>query len=864
MASRKKHGGSKADLRPYLRKRDFDRTPEPRGEPAASSPSGRLYVVQKHAARRLHYDFRLELKGVLKSWALPRGPSLDPAQKPLAVHVEDHPLEYGSFEGAIPEGEYGAGTVMQWDCGEWDPIGDPVEGYEKGDLKFCLYGEKLRGAFALVRMKGEAGEGGRNWLLVKKKDAESRPVASFNVQSELPFSVASGRTMEQIAEDPQAVWTDGRAQPVRDKGKRAATGRTPDPSKLPKARTAALPKTFAPQLAESARQAPEGEGWLHEVKLDGYRLICRIEDGTARLLTRNGHDWTKRMPAVARAAARMPVTSAILDGEVVVLDSDGLPDFGALQNAFRGEAASFTYFVFDVPYAEGFDLRAVPLLERKRFLEELLGVSPMAAPTIHYCEHFRGNGSVVFEHAVELGLEGIISKRASASYVSRRTGDWIKVKHMRRQEFVVGGFTESPSRGGFGALLVGSHDPAGQLVYRGRVGTGFDDRTLTDLGAELEKRTRKTPPFANAQADPDARTARWVRPELVVEVEFSTWTGDGLLRHPVYRGLRPDVDASDVAGETPTVAPSERSVVVAPPSPEDSVVAGVRISHPKRAVYPEQRLTKKQVAEYYEAVAEWMLPHVAGRPLSLVRCPLGLAGESFYQRHVGDGFPASIRGIAADAKIEGEPYLAIDDLEGLISLVQMGVLEIHIWGCREDDLEKPDHLVFDLDPGPGIEWEHVVASAGFVRDYLAQLGLVSFVKTSGGKGVHVVVPLVRRTGWADAKTFARAVAQDIVRIAPRNFVATMSKAFRAQRIYVDYLRNQRGSTAIAPYSTRARPGACVATPLGWEELSAQEPPDRFTVTTVPKRLAGLENDPWEGYRQLRQSITARMMRAVGP
>lgn len=867
MATRKKRSTKSPDLLAYEAKRDFGRTPEPRGGQLARSDSGRLFVVQKHAARQLHYDFRLELDGTLKSWAVPKGPSLDPAQKPLAVLVEDHPLEYGSFEGAIPAGEYGAGTVMLWDHGRWEPIGDPAEGLARGDLKFRLFGEKLRGAWALVRMKGEAGDTGKNWLLIKKRDADSRRQATFNVLAELPFSVASGRTMDQITRDPEAIWTDGRAQPPQQTGKETKSPHVsgPDASGLRGAKPGKLPAKLDPQLAGSVGQAPEGDDWLHEAKLDGYRLICRIEGGACRLLTRNGHDWTDRFATVARAASRMPVMSAILDGEVVVLDDKGHPDFGALQKALRGGAAAFTYFVFDVPFAEGCDLRAVPLVERKRYLEALLAAAPMVAPTIQYCQHFAGNGPTVFSHAAALGLEGIISKRAASGYVSRRTDDWVKVKNTNRQEFVVGGFTDSTGRPAFGALLVGCHDAEGRLTYCGRVGTGFDEATLAMLHGELTRRTRKTSPFRNPEADPDAARAHWVRPELVVEVEFTAWTGDSLLRHPVYRGLRPDVHPGDVVREKVSAAPAgpdAPAVVAAPPSPDDAVVGGVRISHPNRAVYPEQRITKRQVAEYYLAVADRILPHVAGRPLSLVRCPLGLAGESFYQRHVLEGFPKSIRGTTADQAADGDPYLLIDDLAGLISLIQMGTLEIHTWGCREDNMDKPDHLVFDLDPGPEIQWEHIVASARFVGDYLSDLGLASFVKTTGGKGIHVVVPLIRRTGWADVKTFCHAVARDIVRIAPRNFVATMSKTFRTQRIFIDYLRNQRGSTAIAPYSTRARPGACVSTPLSWDELSPDSPPEHYNVTTVPRRLADLDDDPWQGYSQARQSITASMLRAV--
>jgi bifunctional non-homologous end joining protein LigD len=859
----------KGRLAEYRRKRDFARTAEPAGGDVGRSDSGRLFVVQKHAARQLHYDLRLELDGVLKSWAVPKGPSLDPAQKPLAVLVEDHPLEYADFEGVIPAGEYGGGTVMLWDRGEWEPIGDAAKGLEQGDLKFHLHGEKLRGAWVLARMKGEPGEDGRNWLLIKKAGEHARPIASYNVLAELPFSIRSGRSMEQIAEAPEAVWSDGRARPTGAAPARLSAEDAPDPGALPSARRADLPAAPRPQLATLASRAPDGEGWLHEVKLDGYRLMCRLDGGRAQLLTRNGHDWTDRFSAIARAAARLPLDRAVLDGEVVVLDAEGISDFAALQSAFRGgRPRPFTYFVFDVLHAEGWDLRPCPLIERKGFLERVLDAAPSVAPTIRFCEHIVGHGPVVHDRAAAYGLEGIVCKQVDAPYVERRARTWLKVKCTDRQEFVVGGYTvPSGAREGFGALLLGAYEGDG-LHYCGRVGTGFTTRALREIGAALDERRVEAPPFVDADRDPDARRASWVRPELVAEVEFTGWNADGVLRHPAFRGLREDKDASDVRVERParrggTADAGRREVVSARRSPDDATVGGVRISNPGRTVYPEARVTKRQVAEYYLAIAERILPHVAGRPLSLVRCPLGLAGESFFQRAVGEGFPPSIRGTPSGRPVEGEPFVVVDDLEGLLSLVQMGVLEIHTWGCREDQMERPDQLVFDLDPGPGILWEHVVASADFVRRYLENIGLQSFVKTTGGKGLHVVVPVVRRTGWDDAKAFTGAVARDLVRLAPRNFVATMAKSVREHRVFIDYLRNARGSTAVAPYSTRARPGACVSMPLAWEELSAGTPPESFTVRTVPRLVAAQAADPWAAFRSTRQSITKTMRRSAG-
>ncbi len=885
---------TRKDLAEYRRKRDFERTAEPPGGEGAASPTGRLYVLQKHAARNLHYDLRLEFDGVLRSWAVPKGPSLDPAQKTLAVEVEDHPIEYATFEGAIPKGEYGGGTVMLWDYGQWEPIGDAAEGYRRGDLKFRLNGQKLRGAWVLVRMDGKGNESGRNWLLIKKKDDAARPLRSFNVLAELPYSVASGRTMEEIASDPRAVWADGKSQPVGEGAAPApvlgplramGAGRPSlDPSKLLGAHQASGPETLAPQLATPAQSAPEGDQWLHEIKLDGYRLIGVLREGRARLLTRNGHDWTERMPAVAEALARLPIASAIVDGEVVILDGAGISDFQALQNAFRRNGpARFTYSIFDVPHAAGWDLTRVPLLERKKFLADLLRAAPLSAPVLQFCDHVTGRGGIVFEEAKRAGLEGIISKRADSAYEpGRRTSTWLKVKATLREEFVIVGYAP-PSAGGdgVGSLLLGQYEQSGaarRLVYRGRVGTGFTQKMLAELHALLRARARREPPVANPQADPEPGAVHWVEPTLVAEVEFNGWTDDDVVRQASFKGLREDRDPREIVRESVRERPKDRpapraaaapaagATVESPRAPGDAEVAGVRISHPLRPVYPEEGVTKVEVARYYEAVASWMLPLVAKRPLSLVRCPQGLAGESFYQRQLGEGFPEAIRPIDLGEPDSEGPGMYIQDVAGLVSLVQMGVLEIHPWGARIDNLEKPDQLVFDLDPGPGIAWADVVASAKVIGEYLDGLGLTSFVKTSGGKGMHIVVPIARRAGWDEVKEFAGAVSQAIVRIAPRNFVATMSKARREQRVFIDYFRNHRGSTSVAAYSTRARPGATVSTPLRWDELPAAAAnasgPGAFTVRSVPERLTGMAADPWAGYHDLRQSITAAMKRAV--
>jgi bifunctional non-homologous end joining protein LigD len=877
----RKDGGPSAksgsDLSAYRGKRDFSKTPEPAGGAADALEGGRMYVIQKHDATNLHYDLRLEMDGVLKSWAVPKGPSLDPSKKPLAVHTEDHPIEYGGFEGIIPQDQYGGGTVMIWDRGEWEPIGDPSEAYAKGDLKFRLHGQKLRGEWAIVKMGGKAAADGNNWLLIKKKDSESRPVDEYDVLAQQARSAATGRTMKEIAEAADLVWTEGRAQPRA--GGEPANAPPPtvvEASALTNARKSAQPEIFTPQLAQSDTIVPEGDDWIHEIKLDGYRLVAIIERGDVRLMTRNKLDWTDRFPRIADALKKLPIDQAILDGEVVVLDSRGVPDFQLLQNAFRGKITgqprAMAYFVFDLPHAGGYDLARVPIEQRKTLLRTILSGANLE-PTVHYCDHIVGKGPVVLEQAIAGGFEGIISKRLGSHYEPRRSYAWLKFKGVTSQDFVVAGFTKpTGSRHGFGSLVLGQYED-GKLYYRGRAGSGFTDESLETIDAELRTRVRKTSPFAAPADIPAAKAVTWVEPELVAHVEFSGWSDDGMPRHPVFKGLRPEVNPENVIAEDPLgslgrKAPSaEREsrprstsarpeVVKAQRAPEDAVVLGVRISNPNRNVYPEAAVTKKEVAQYYASIAEAVVPQMAGRPLSIVRCPLGLAGESFYQKHLGKGFPEDIH----EMPIPNDPDLSmyVTDAKGLVSLVQMGVLEIHPWGCRMDNVDRPDRLIFDLDPGEGIEWEHIVASAHFLRKYLGDLGLESFVKTSGGKGIHVVVPIQRRSTWEEAKVFTRAIAQDIVRIAPRNFVAVANPPLRKQRIYIDYLRNTRGATAVGAYSTRAREGAMVSTPLTWDELTPETTPDKFTVRTVPLRLATPGSDPWAGIGDVKQSITSAM------
>ncbi|MEX0716676.1 MAG: DNA ligase D [Planctomycetaceae bacterium] len=886
-------------LAEYKRKRRFDRTPEPAGKKSRRTAPGRTFVVQKHAARRLHYDFRLELDGVLKSWAVPKGPHLDPAVKSLAVHVEDHPLEYAAFEGVIPEGEYGGGTVMVWDRGEWEPEGDPQRDYVKGRLRFTLHGEKLRGGWTLVRMSGKASEDGDNWLLIKRKDAEARTGKKDDLLEKKSKSVLTGRDLDEIAGDADRVWTrDGEVAGDRKKAARRETGKRVDGARgarevdwedeiraLPGAKKARPPRTLQPELATLAPHAPEGDDWLHELKFDGYRLLAFVEDGRVRLLTRRGNDWTDRFPTVAAAVGELPINHAILDGEVVALRSDGTTDFQKLQNWMRqGKDERLAYFVFDLPHCGGYDLRQTPLERRKELLARLiLAARADESGVLRYSDHIRGHGAGVLSHSCRAAMEGIVSKRADSPYRTRRTRDWLKVKCLNRQEFVVGGFTKpSGSRVGFGALLLGvyaktdsSKSESKRLVYCGRVGTGFDNASLRALASELKKLTTRDCPFHDPPAEAKRGGVTWVEPRLVAEVEFGEWTGDGLLRHPSFQGLREDKPPEDIVREEPvreasrkTGAKKKTSAKTTGAKPQaardsaDAEVAGVRLSNPDRVFYPDQAITKLDLARYYESVAEWVLPHVADRPLTLVRCPRGRQAHCFYQKHLTEAMPDTLRGVEIKEKNEASMYVVVDDLPGLISLVQLGALELHPWGARADDVERPDRLVFDLDPGEGTDWTDVVRGARDVKERLDDLGLESFLRTTGGKGLHVVVPIVRRTNWDDAKEFARDIAEGLARDFPDRYLATMSKAKRKGKVFVDYLRNGRGATAIASYSTRARPGAPVATPLRWDELSDDRSPQGYTVHELPRRLKALKADPWEEFFDVKQSITKAMLAAV--
>lgn len=808
----------------YRKKRDFQKTSEPAG--ADVSPgSGDAYLIQKHDATRLHYDLRLEMDGVLKSWAVTKGPSLVPGEKRLAVHVEDHPLEYGEFEGTIPKGEYGGGTVILWDRGSWTPVGDAAKGYRKGHLEFELHGEKLSGRWRLVRMAQRRGEKRENWLLIKGEDDAARAAADPDILEEKPDSVKTGRNLDQVAKEaPGWSSTTGKIE-----------GPRVDPSKLKRAKKASLPDFVQPALATLVPKAPSGAKWLHEIKFDGYRLIARIERGDVRLMTRSGLDWTKRFgDQVAEALKALPVEQAVIDGELVVENDAGASDFSALQQALsEGRTNGFVFYVFDLPHLDGFDLTPCRLVDRKA---ALAGLIEKPNGILRLSEHFEENGSMVLQHACRLSLEGVVSKDRDAPYASGRGRTWLKSKCSHRQEFVIGGFTpSSTSARAIGSLALGAYE-AGKLVHVGRVGTGFTAAVAADLFKRLDALKTKSSPFAAKLTADEARGLSYVKPELVAEIEFRAWTGDHHLRHAAFRGLREDKPAEEVSRETDGAGQETK---VAAPS--------VKLTHPDRIYWPDSGVTKQGLADYYMEVWPKIAPFVVGRPLSLLRCPGGVTEQCFFQKHAWKGMNKHI-GEYKDPT-DDQPLLTIESREGLLGLVQGGVLEIHPWGSTITELERPDMIIMDLDPGDGVSWERVIEAAHDVKQRLEEAGLVAFVKTSGGKGLHVVAPLKPRADWTETKAFTKSIAESMAADDPESYVATVSKAKRKGKILVDYLRNGRGATAVAPYSTRARPGAAVSAPLAWEELGPAIGPAYFTVDNMPTRLAALSSDPWKDFRK---------------
>jgi bifunctional non-homologous end joining protein LigD len=825
-------------LTQYRKKRDFQTTPEPRGK-RSKSAGGDSFVIQKHAARRLHYDLRLEMNGVLVSWAVTKGPSLVPGEKRLAVHVEDHPLDYGDFEGTIPKGEYGGGTVIVWDRGRWSPVADARKGYAKGHLEFELHGDKLQGRWHLVRMARRPRDKHDNWLLIKAEDDYARGEDEPDILEERPESAKTGRVIEEVEgeapgwssktgriERPEHSEASEKAKPPKRATEASAEAKPPKGAKK-----SGYPGFIEPTLATLKPAPPHGENWIHEIKFDGYRLQAHLRAGKLRLLTRSGLDWTEKFgKPLAAAFKALKVEDAIIDGEVVAEGRGASSDFSALQDALStGKTGELIFYAFDLLYLDGYDLRAVPLIERKA---ALAGIVSGSGP-VRYSEHFDQDGELVLRHACRLSLEGVISKAADAPYRSGRGRDWIKSKCSYRQEFVVAGYVpSSTSAKAIGSLVLGYYED-GKLVHVGRVGTGYTNKVAADLFARLDPMRIPKSPFARKLTAEEAYQARFVRPELVAEVEFRSWTAEGLVRHASFRGLREDKRAAEVVLEAQQAKPAARSA------------PAIKLTHPDRLYWKEAGVTKQGLAEYYSEIWPRIGPFIVHRPLALVRCPHGVGGQCFFQKHAWRGQSKEIL-LARDPEDE-EPIIAIDGLPGLLGLVQGGVLEIHPWGARLEDIERPDMIIMDLDPGDDVSWTEVIATAGEVRERLAKAGLESFVKTSGGKGLHVVAPLKPAADWSEVKAFAKGIAEGMAEDAPDRFVATVTKSKRKGKILIDYLRNGRGATAVAPYSPRARETAAISMPLGWEELSPAIGPAYFTLDNAMPRLAALDADPWEDF-----------------
>ncbi|BBC72783.1 ATP-dependent DNA ligase [Altererythrobacter sp. B11] len=812
-------------LAEYNRKRDFKKTAEPAGK-RARGKAGRRFIVQKHDATRLHWDFRLEVDGVLKSWAVTKGPSPDPDIKRLAVRTEDHPMAYAEFEGSIPKGEYGGGSVMLWDSGTWAPVeGKSAKDLEDGHLHFTLDGQRMKGEWLLVRMKPRKGEKRENWLLRKVADdyaQEGDPLVEQGLTS-----VLTGRSMAEIAADAGGEHSlKGKKGTTFTQEMEKAASHNRAKAK-PHRRSSGKPPAFRePQLATLVDAVPAGNRWMHEIKFDGYRALVAAAGDQVKIYTRSGKDWTDKFAPLVRSFAALDLPPCLIDGEIVAYDKSGNPDFSSLQQVLKrghgeqGEQDALAFHGFDLLELDGEDLSRLPNIERKEKLEALLR---SAEPPIHVADHVIGAGEQLFERMCGAGQEGIISKKIDARYGTGRGKSWVKVKCTRRQEFVIIGWTKSSARARpFASLALAQHE-GGKLVYKGRVGTGFNADTLSELSGKFRSLERKTPP---AEVDrTEARGVTWLTPKLVAEVAFAEFTAEGRVRHASFLGLRGDKDAAEVKPET------------AEPAPEETEEE-VKITSRERVVYPDAGFTKGDLADYYQRIAPRMLAFAANRPISLVRCPQGRAKKCFFQKHDTGAFGAHVHHVPIREKGGGsEDYIYIEDVGGILACVQMGTIEFHGWGSRSMDVEAPDRMIFDLDPDEGLDFEDVKRAAKDIRDRLADLGLTSFAMLSGGKGVHVIVPLRTGHSWDEHKDFSKRFAEALSMAEPDRFVATMSKAKRKGKIFIDWLRNQRGSTAVLPYSARAREGAPVAAPIAWGELGKMKKASAFTIGDADQLLA---------------------------
>ena len=792
----------------YHRMRDFAHTAEPQGQ-VRTSADRLAFVVQKHAARSLHYDFRLELDGTLKSWAVPKGPSLDPTVKRMAVQVEDHPLSYADFEGTIPPKHYGAGTVIIWDRGAWSPVGDARKGLRDGHIKFDLAGEKLRGRWALVRMKARGADRRPSWLLMKETDSEARSAAEFDVLVAAPASVL--------------------------------------------AKQAVLPATLAPQLATLVDAVPAGDDWRYEIKFDGYRLLTRIDGHSVRCYTRNGHDWSDKLPKLVAAVRALKLAPCWLDGEVVVLNADGVPDFQALQNAFDSKrTGELTYFVFDLPFHAGEDLRGRPLSSRRERLQSLLTSKPH--PLIRFSDAFAGDPATLLASAREAGLEGLIGKRKDSSYRSgARSPDWVKLKTLQRQEFVIGGYTDPKgSRTGIGALLLGVHDANGGLRYAGNVGTGFDERTLAALKQRLGPLGATLSPFSDAPDKVGVRgdmKPHWVEPSLLAEVSFAQWTTTGRIRHSVFHGLRDDKPAKQIVKEM-----AMKPIRSTPPT------AKAHVTHAERVIDAASGVTKSELVDFYARIASLMLPHLKARPVALVRAPAGVTGAQFFQKHADENALPGISLLDKSLDPGHEALLVVASARGLQSAAQMNVIELHTWNMTTRTMPKPDRMIFDLDPGEGVAWPAVREAAQLMKSFLDELGLKSVLKTSGGKGLHVIVPLAPRHSWQAVRQFSQAIVVHMAQVVPQRFVAKSGPRNRVGKIFIDYLRNGWGATTASAWSARARPGLGVSVSIGWSELAQVEGGAHWTVRNIDSRIV-VGNEPWGAAGTSGQTL-AKAMKAL--